>query len=140
VQTAERLAMPPTATKTPEPPVVGSTEIYSPVYRVGRLDEGKEIHARIRIEDKPYDVRIDSDAIGAAFDAAKGGAVVPIQIVGGWRRDANNGLILDREQARIARIGADWRPVSGAEFLDAMRAAIPDAFDDLTDVLPGDIH
>ena len=113
VESLARLAAPPAAAGGLELPVAGSTEIYSPIYRVGRLDEGKEMRARIRIEDRPYDVPIEPDAIAAAFDVAKAGAVVPIQIVGGWSRSPSDGLVLDAARARIVRIGAGWRPITG---------------------------
>jgi hypothetical protein len=135
-----RLAAPPTASHDEEPPVAGTTEIYSPIFRVGRLDEGKGVMARIRIDAKPYDVPLEANAITAAFDAARDGIVVPIKIVGGWYRDAHNGLVLDRERARITCVGSAWRPISGAEFLDAVHEELPNVFDDLSDVLPGDMH
>jgi hypothetical protein len=140
VTTSGRLAVPPTANQDEEPPVTGPTEIYSPIYRVGRLDEGKEMMARIRIDAKPYDVPLAANAVGPAFDAARDGIVVPIQIAGGWYRDAHNGLVLDRERARITSVGSTWRPISGAEFLDAIHKELPNVFDDLSDVLPGDMH
>jgi hypothetical protein len=136
----ERLTWLPTTTGDPEPPMAGSTQVYSPIYRVGRLDEGKEVRARIRVDDRPHDVLIENGVVGVAFDVAKTGAIVPITIDGGWSRDQHNTLVLDASRTRITRIGAGWEPIAGADFLDAIHAALPDAFADLTDVLPGDAH
>jgi hypothetical protein len=136
----DRLSSPPTATTGFEHPITGTTQIYSPIYRIGRTDEGKEVRARIRVDDRPYDVMIDDSAVATAFDMAKAGATVPIDIMGGWSRDSHNGLLLDAARARIIRIGAGWKPISGADFLDAVHATLPDVFSELTDALPGDVR
>jgi hypothetical protein len=140
VTSLKNLSSPPTATSGPEPPVIGSTQILSPIYRVGRLDEGKEVLARIRVDGRPYDVRIDTAAIDAAFDVAKTGATVPIDIDGEWSRGEANALALDASKLRITRVGSGWKPIAGSEFLDAIHAALPDVFADLTDLLPEDAH
>ncbi len=140
VERLGKLATPPTATKGVEVPIAGATQVYSPIYRVGRTDEGKEVRARIRVDDRPYDLPIEDAAVAAAFDVAKTGAIVPINIDGGWTRDASNALVIDATRSRITHVGADWKPIAGRDFLDAIHAALPDAFADLDDVLLGDAN
>jgi hypothetical protein len=130
----ELAATPVTEAKLPE--LTGGTEVYSQVYRVGRIDDGKEIHARIRIDGRPVEVSLAKAAVGDAFDAAKSGETVTLRLEGKWRRDDDGGLVIDPAQTVITSIGEGWKPVTGAEFVDAIHEAIPDAFSDLDDILP----
>lgn len=111
--------------------MTGATQVYSRVYRVGRIDDGREVRARIRIDDRPHDITIDEAAIDDAFDAAKAGAIVPVDIVCEWTRDSANALVLDAVRSKIMRVWSNWKPISGSDFLDAIHAALPDAFADL---------
>ena len=122
------------------PEMSGGTEVYSQVYRVGRVDDGKEIHARIRIDGRPVEVAIAQAAIGDAFDAAKSGETVTLRLEGKWRRDDDGGLVIDPAQTVITSIGEGWKPITGAEFIDAIHEAIPDAFSDLDDILAERAH
>jgi hypothetical protein len=139
VRVAEELATArPIETNVPE--MLGGTEVYSQVYRVGRVDDGREIHARIRIDGRPVEVALVQAAIGDAFDAAKSGETVTLRLEGKWRRDADGSLVIDPAQTLITSIGEGWKPITGAEFVDAIHEAIPDAFSDLDDILPDGAH
>lgn len=120
--------------------MLGGTEVYSQVYRVGRVDDGKEIHARIRIDGRPVEVAIAQAAVGDAFDAAKSGETVTLRLEGKWRRDADGGLVIDPAQTVITSIGDGCKPITGAEFIDAIHEAVPDAFSELDDILPENAH
>jgi hypothetical protein len=126
--------------ETNAPEMLGGTEVYSQIYRVGRVDEGKEIHARIRIDGRPVEVALARTTVGAAFDAAKSGETVTARLEGKWRRDADGCLVIDPSQTTITSIGEGWKPITGAEFVDAIHEALPDAFSDLDDVLGETAH
>ena len=119
-------------------PMAGATQIYSPIYRVGRLDENSDTQARIRLNDKACDVRVARCAVADAFDVAKTGNNVPISIDCLWRRNDDGVMTIDPRRTIITRIDATWRPVSGAEFLTVIHSAIPNVFDNIDDIIPGD--
>jgi hypothetical protein len=119
-------------------PMVGATQVYSPIYRVGRLDENSDMQARIRLNDKACDVRVAGGAVADAFDVAKTGNVVPISVDCIWRRNDDGVFVIDNKRTTITRIDVAWRPISGAAFLSVVHASIPDVFSDLDDVIPGD--
>jgi hypothetical protein len=84
---------------------------------------------------RPVEVALAQAAIGYAFDAAKSGETVTVRLEGRWRRDDDGGLVIDPAQTVITSIGEGWKPITGAEFVDAIHEAIPDAFSDLDDIL-----
>lgn len=83
---------------------------------------------------RPVEVALAQAAIGYAFDAAKSGETVAVRLEGRWRRDDDGGLVIDPAQTVITSIGEGWKPITGAEFVDAIHEAIPDAFSDLDDI------
>ena len=74
------------------------------------------------------------------LDAAKSGETVTVRLEGKWRRDADGCLMIDPSQTTITSIGEGSNPITGAEFVDAIHEAIPDAFSDLDDVLGETAH
>lgn len=65
--------------------VKGTTYAYSKVYRVGRLEDGGPIKARINVEHRPLEVRVDEGVpADLLFEAARTGAVVRLRVAAEW--------------------------------------------------------
>lgn len=94
----------------------GGTEVYSLVYRVGRVDESKEIAARITVEGRTRDVPIQTEALARRlFDAARDGRMVRLILEAHWLRDGMAWTV-DPRSVRIIAMN-EMEPISGADFL-----------------------
>ncbi len=76
----------------------GTTTIYSKVLRVGRTAEGRQLQARLILDGRPEEIRVDGDA-AVFFDLAKSGSMARVTIRAAWRRMADGKLWLVANQS-----------------------------------------
>ncbi|NUQ74457.1 MAG: hypothetical protein HUU21_12950 [Polyangiaceae bacterium] len=113
----------------PEPALRGSTIIYSPVLRVGRLNEDTTIRARVRIDGAWRDIPI-KDNRESFYDAAKDGRLFPIKIETVWLRGPDGKLFVDVGRTKLVSVDHAWSAVPGAEFVRLVHEAAPSGFDE----------
>lgn len=91
--------------------VRGTTYVFSKVYRVGRTDDQRPMKARITIEGRPLEVRVDDEvARDLLFDAARRDSVVRLRLAAEWIHHPN-----EAPRIRTAVVtGIDTAAESGA--------------------------
>lgn len=62
----------------------GETVVFSRVYRFGRVDDGRELMARLHVDGRASDVRVDAGLEDSFWDAARSGEMLPIRLQGRW--------------------------------------------------------
>jgi hypothetical protein len=99
--------------------IAGTTEIYSPVLRVGRAAEKAGHFARLFIDGDYRDAAIEPSAVPDFFDAAKAGGMHRVQIEAQWWKSGD--LPMKIEVKSVVALSAHrHRSVSGMEFVRLM--------------------
>jgi hypothetical protein len=111
--------------------LLGDSEVYSTVLRVGRMSESQPVKARITIEGAPHEVVVGDMADEQKkllFDAVRTQAILRIRISSRWQR-GDGGWKLDLDSMRIASVTL-IEPVTGADFVRDLSEAIKPATED----------
>lgn len=111
------------ATPDAVPYARGTTVIYTPILRVGRLADDGPVRARMRIDGALYDVRVRESEQSAFFDAAKRGADVAVRICGDWVRHESGETRIIPSRTEAIAIDNSWESSSGEEALAALQEA-----------------
>lgn len=62
----------------------GETVVFSRVYRFGRVDEGRKPMARIHVDRRALEIRVDPGLEDSFWAAAQSGEILPIRLQGTW--------------------------------------------------------
>ncbi len=108
--------------------------MYSTIYRVGRVNENAFVKARIIVDDKPVDVRVDESVKELFFDAVKSGICCEINIDAAWYPSDNDQMDFDAEHSRLVGLEPS-ETFSGADFLEKVRSSPVPLFDDIEAII-----
>lgn len=101
----------------------GTTVVYTPILRVGRLADDGPVRARMRIDGTLHDVRVRESEQSAFFDAAKSGAEVAVRICGDWVRHESGETRIIPSRTEAIAVDTAWEPWSGDDALTALQEA-----------------
>jgi hypothetical protein len=119
--------------------LMGTSEAYGRVLRIGRKDEGHGLSVRVRIEGIARDLAVasdlDPDQLKLLFDAARDDKLVRLQTRVRWLRDGEKAWAVDGRSATVTGARA-FEVASGAEFADAALKEIePRTDEEIADII-----
>ncbi len=101
----------------------GGDQVYSRVLRVGRVDEGGALKARVLINGRPLEIDVSESARESFFDAAKSEVPQRIDLHTEWLRAPDGSLHMNARRS-CAVATSDSRAVSGEDFVDRLAGSL----------------
>jgi hypothetical protein len=101
----------------PKDVIIGTTDVYSTIFRVGRLNSRSAIRARVMLAGRPRDVKVAEDAAEKFFDAAKSGKPVRVRLRVEWIRGTDGSITPHARRTTAVGLETSWAPVAGGEIL-----------------------
>lgn len=106
----------------------GTSEIRSPVLRVGRLTDGGPLAARLVLESKPVEVPFESAAMDALLEGLRTGKLQKLTVSAAWNQKLDGSVATVPDSLRIL-CAEPAQVMSGAELLKHLPRLSQQSFD-----------